>query len=220
MRSPRSEREAQRLRRVAAGLEREGFETCVEPGMSALPVWLRPFRPDLIARRGKEGVVVEVKSREDLHGDASLRELAAAIEDQPNWRLQLDISNPRDSQREAAVLRAASERYIEDQLRASSQLLDAGLQAPALINGWAAFEGAARRVMEGAGEPAPPANTSALLRTLWAHGYLEPKTRDRLRELANARNQVVHGTEPTKKLRSSDTKALHRITRELLAAAQ
>lgn len=218
MKKTRNEREARRLRRVAAAFEARGYTVCLEPSASDLPQWLGGFRPDLIATGNDESVVVEVKSREELHQSPALRELAEAVESQPGWRLQLDVSNPRETQSAQPSFSPAGQQRIEEWLRAALQLLDSGMVEPALIMSWAAFEGAARRVLEDSGSE-PPISTSALLKTLWAHGYLEPRTRDTLRTLADTRNRVVHGGEAARRVRASDSETLHRITQELLAAA-
>jgi hypothetical protein len=201
------------LRRIAERLRAQGYEVTISPAPELLPRWLRNFRPDLLAVRGAEGLVVEVKSREEMRGDSQLQRLAEVVEARPGWRFELEVSNPRVVTDEPAQVRAAEAR-IEDQLQAAVRLLEADLREPALLNSWAAFEGAARILLEdeGTGAPVP---TRQLLRTLWSFGYLEPETRDRLERLANARNLVAHGGEAPE-LSKADTDALDELTRDLL----
>lgn len=51
------------IQALAARYRQEGFEVVAEPSASELPDALRPFRPDLLARRGDETVMVEIKTR-------------------------------------------------------------------------------------------------------------------------------------------------------------
>lgn len=213
----RAERETRRLQRIAARLEQEGFSVALEPPPSQLPSWLRSFQPDLVARHGDEGVVVEVKSRKELHGSDYLDELVRVVEARPGWRLQLDVSNPRQTQPEEEEIAPLSQPRIEEHLEASRQLLRLGLNEAALVNSWAALEGAARRVLSDAGTE-PPRSTRGLLRALWINGYLDPSARDHLDQISVARNNATHGVEAAQERDPSDYETLYRITRELLAA--
>ena len=61
------------LDQVAQQYRDEGYEVVLEPRGDALPPFLDGFQPDLIARRGHEGVVAEVASkRGDLADDSKL----------------------------------------------------------------------------------------------------------------------------------------------------
>jgi len=214
----RSERETRRLRRIADRLKREGFLVTTKPRSSTLPRWLRSFAPDLIAERQGEGVIVEVKSREDAQGDRSLMQLAEIVEGKPNWRFELDISNPREAPREPPVWPAASKARVEEQLRAASQLMESEMYEAALLNAWAAFEGAGRHAMARSEVELSSRPTSSILKVLWSLGYLDPESRDRLRELESARNQAAHGSDPSQSIRPADVFALLEIASRLLNA--
>ena len=57
------------LRAAATTMDRlraQGWEVLSEPGSSDLPAALSAFRPDLVAHRGEEHVVVEIKSGRPL----------------------------------------------------------------------------------------------------------------------------------------------------------
>ncbi len=60
------EREKKRQQAVAREYRKKGYEVILEPGPSALPLFLAGFRPDLLARNENETVVIEIKSQETL----------------------------------------------------------------------------------------------------------------------------------------------------------
>jgi hypothetical protein len=214
----RSERETRRLRRIAERFEREGFRVMIEPSSSALPEWLSSFLPDLVATRGSEGVVVEVKSREEVHGDKNIGRLAEIVDGHPEWRFELDISNPREpTTPKPPAWPAASESHIQEQLQAASQLMQSGLQGPALLSAWAGFEGAARQAVARHEVELTPMPSASLLKTLWSLGYLDPESRDKLTDLGATRNRVAHGADPFQLVKSADISILLEVATQLLS---
>lgn len=93
MREISRNREARRLRQVAAEYRRKGYRVKVQPASAELPAELKNVRPDLIATRGKERVIVEVKTRKTLARSRQLSALAEAAE-RLGWRFELVLTNP------------------------------------------------------------------------------------------------------------------------------
>ena len=69
-------------------------EILIHPNPEDLPDFLRNYRPDMIARRKDEAVVIEVKSRSSLNSSSTqyLPNLAQVIEQHPGWRFELVIT--------------------------------------------------------------------------------------------------------------------------------
>lgn len=213
----RTEREARRLRRIAERFQREGFEVTSEPRGPSLPSWLRRFNPDLVATRGREGVVVEVRSRGEVRGDKSLQQLAEIVEEHPGWRFELDMSNPREtSQPEESAQAPASEPQIREYLQAADQLADKELWNPAILIAWAGFEGAARKAMAPHGFDPAPMPTVALLKALRTFGYVDAPSHERLRALSDVRNQVAHGAQASWRADPADVTFLIEVASQLL----
>ena len=57
-------REGEKRQELRRRLETEGYRVVVEPDSEDLPPGLRGLQPDIIAMRGDENVVIEIKSRE------------------------------------------------------------------------------------------------------------------------------------------------------------
>lgn len=76
-------------RRVAADYRRQGYRVTQPEVGSTVPPFLHDCRPDLIAERDDDRVVIEIKRSDKLRGSNDLEELAARVTAQPGWRLEL-----------------------------------------------------------------------------------------------------------------------------------
>src|SRR4051812_34207834 len=74
------------VERVAREYREKGYEVQIEPAVSELPDFIREYRPDIIARSGKECVVIEVKQRVSDLDRNRLRTIAQRVESRPGWR--------------------------------------------------------------------------------------------------------------------------------------
>ena len=71
------------LQATAEQYRREGYDVEIEPRLDFLP-----GRPDLVARKGGENRVIEVKSRSAL-GSRSASDIARIVRSQPGWSFDL-----------------------------------------------------------------------------------------------------------------------------------
>ena len=95
---------AKRRKRVAAEYRRQGYRVLVPGSGDALPTFLSDSRPDLVAESPGDRAVILIKPSRALRGSNDLTELAALIEGQPGWRLEL-ISIGNESEDEAVLSR-------------------------------------------------------------------------------------------------------------------
>ena len=182
-----SDRNSRVVARVASELEAEGYEVTLEPSPSSLPTWLAPFRPDAIARKGDEQVVVEVLERGgSFHGSDQFQRLSRQIQDQPGWGLRVAIvqsSSPSAPQAD----------QIAEQVTNVESLLDSGHRGAALLVAWAAAEGALRLLLTRSGiEPRSP-SSSGLLREAYGADLLSDRQFELLDSSAEVRNRLAHG---------------------------
>src|SRR3546814_898730 len=77
-------------KQVAERYAVEGYEVLAGPNPEQLPDFLRPFRPDMIARKGDQNVVIEIKPNAESELPA-LKAIAAAVAKHPRWRLDVVI---------------------------------------------------------------------------------------------------------------------------------
>ncbi len=139
---------------------------------------------DLIATRGNEGVVVEIKTnRIDLSSDHQLIQLAEIVNMQPGWRLDLVVL-----EQETAIQKAAhegtepSDEQLAQILKAAENLVDKGYTPYAYVVAWGGLEAAMRRVRDGA-ELYRQTVPAELMRTLYGNGFLSREQFERLRRV-------------------------------------
>src|SRR5689334_18586253 len=86
MTSVAEERENTVLDLLRERYESEGYEVFLHPSPSVLPVILAHYRPDAIAVRGDDKIVIEIKSDGSRSEGARLKDLASTFASIPGWR--------------------------------------------------------------------------------------------------------------------------------------
>ena len=184
------------IQSLAARYRQEGYEVVVEPRESELPEALRPFRPDLLARRGDELVVAEVKTRRP-NGDAwhKVERLAETARSLPHTRFDLVVLDDAVDGPEAAGRDWTAEEAARA-LAEAEDLIDRGTTAPALLLLFAALEAQLRAKAEGEGVSVPTRGVGPLISALTTEGVLSRKDYRTLMDALAVRNAVAHGITP------------------------
>ncbi len=185
------------LERVAQRYRDEGYQIVVRPFGEQIPPFIAGFQPDLIAIRGNEGVVVEIKvNRIDLSSDHQIACLAEIVNARPGWRLDLVVLEPETTIQKAAQEAAEpSDEQLAQILKTADELSEKGYSPYACVVAWGGLEAAMRRLQSDAelyGRTTP----TELMRTLYGNGFLSREQFERLRESYKIRSQVVHGLVP------------------------
>src|SRR6266481_397409 len=76
---------------IAERYRQLGYEVVLEPDASLLPKEARSLHPDLLAIKGDEHVIVEVKYQQNLLAYPALMRLAEVIRRIPGWRLDVVV---------------------------------------------------------------------------------------------------------------------------------
>lgn len=189
--------EPQVLAEIADRYRREGYDVVVTPGPGQIPDFLAGFRPDLLATRGEQGVVVEVKLRRlDLADDPQITRLAEVLDARPGWRLDTIVLEPETSLEGAAQGGVEpSDSELQQMLDTADELAANGYAPYACVVAWAGLEAAMRRLrdeVELYGRSTP----NELMTTLYGKGFLSREQFLRLRHAQQIRNRIVHGLVP------------------------
>jgi hypothetical protein len=186
----------QQLQKVKDKYDREGYEVVVLPRGEDIPSFARAYEPDLIATKGGEKVIVQVKKdRSDLAKDRSLARLAEITNAQPGWRFDLVILEAQSPMEElASQADEPSINKIEQLLAHAEQSAEAGDTLSAFVVAWSGLEAALRYRSRAAGlGHAKPVGATVLIRTLYSSGFLSSAELRRLDKANRTRNQIVHG---------------------------
>jgi hypothetical protein len=187
-----------RLREAAEDYREHGYEVWLHPDGSVLPGLPTNLKPDLVARRGSETVIVEVKSGEAIESEGTLSELAKYAEELPGARLEL-IAVGRSGLRPPVgedhdLTKSLATRRID----LISTLIDEGDTSAGIVLGWMTAESILRswltrekiRVRSGVGP-------AGLAKTAYSYGLISDEQMEFLLELAESRNVAVHGRAAT-----------------------
>jgi hypothetical protein len=175
---------------LAADLARQGYEVLREPTLAELPEFLRGYRPDLIAHRGDEHLVVEIKANDR---PPHWRELAEAVGRHPGWNLQLIMAAPTRGNI-TSFPQPPSQDDIRRQLAAAQRIYDSGEHAAALLLLWSLLEAAAYYRLGDLGLAVNrPKTPIALIKDLVSFEILQQEEYDDLAAVTALRNAAAHG---------------------------
>lgn len=179
MQTDLSERQA--VEQVIQRLHAEGWSVVEQPGPQQLPEAVAPFRPDLVAHRGAEHLIVEIKSRQ-TPPDFDMVTLAEQIAALPGWRLDL-VYVPQEL--------ATADRDQLLRWAATANALAASAPEAAMLLVWAAIEGLLHQLAEARGvDTNQPGRLLAALASL---GVVEHEEHEVLRRAMQTRNALAHG---------------------------
>ena len=209
---PLSERTV--LARAKRNLEREGYTVALEPEPESLPEFLRGFRPDAIAHRGDEHVVIEVKSSAASSTPHHLRALADEIIRHPGWRLQIVLAGYPDEEK-LPLPERLTPADIQSHLSSARQIFSEGARGAALLLLWSVLEAVAcQKLAEIGVDRRGPLVPISMLKDLTSFGFMEQEQYDRLKGLVSLRNAAAHGN-PAVSIDKVDFDYLDRYIRSL-----
>ncbi|HEY2289186.1 MAG TPA: hypothetical protein VGM86_00670 [Thermoanaerobaculia bacterium] len=192
--------ERQTIERIAEEYRSKGYDVQVEPPDPDLPPFLRGRQPDLIARRGDERLVIEIRTSLSKSEPDRLTELAERVQRESGWKLIFVAPSPTEEILPGEQLQLLSLPEVEEQLGDARQLLGAGHQEAAILLAWAAVEGQLRELARQEEIPLPRPGTLTLLRQLVSLGLIDREQYQTLSDAYEARSAVAHGFRPPSEL--------------------
>jgi REase_AHJR-like len=219
MRPAMADLEALRLREVEEEYRAKGYDVVPSPQGDQLPEWLASYRPDLLARKGDDAVVVEVKSLASLASDAKLQHLAKAVRAQPGWRLDLIVVGQRGRELIADGAEEWNEGDVARGLAEVDALLAAGHTEAALLLAWSATEATLRLLAAGDEIELKRQDPPYLLKQLAFNAVIAREEYDLLWEAMRLRNAVAHGLKPAR-LDPAQVRTLAETAARLLRAEE
>jgi hypothetical protein len=207
--------QAELARQIADDYRAKGYEVTLQPPPDLLPPDLAAYAPDVLARKGDEAVVIEIRSRPTSRGQPPLEGLARAVRALPGWRLELVLAEPDIAFPLPESTLPWSEREAAGALDEAEALLEAGHAEAALLIAWAGTEATLRLVAEREGVAAERNEANFLLERLTTEGVLAQREYQVLRGALSLRNAIAHGLKPDTAVRAK-VPGLLRTARGLL----
>jgi REase_AHJR-like len=207
--------EAELAREIAEGYRTKGYDVVPQPQPDQLPPSLAAYAPDILARKGDETVVVEIRSRPTSRRQPPLEGLAKAVRALPGWRLELVLAEPDIAFPLPDSASPWTEREAGRALDEAEWLLEAGHAEAALLMAWAGTEATLRLVAEREGVEAQRKEANFLLERLTTEGVLGQREYQILHGGLALRNAIAHGLKPDTMVRAK-VPGLLRTARKLL----
>lgn len=184
-----NELELETLYRVKPRYEKEGYRFLIAPEIGELPEFLGGFRPDAIAMRGDERILIEVKStNRAADRSAIVNFLAGEVPKHEGWRFELIVA-----ERERASLQLPSKTELEVELNSVQELVERGNYKIALPFAWGVLEALSKKLVFDERDQTTRFLPRTVVEKLTAEGYLDDGMSEKLLEVSNLRNQIVHG---------------------------
>src|SRR5258708_1722562 len=183
------------LAQVAEKYRCEGYQVVSRPSADDVPAFARDHQVDLIAYKGNEQVLVQVKaSRHELRDDPKAIELAELVNGQHGWRFDLVVLNQEpDFDKVSPEASEPPAETIEERLADAEQMSNTGELQLSCVMSWAGLEAAMRHAARAAGIEVKSAAPSFLLGALYSEGLLHRNEFNQLNEAMKIRNALVHG---------------------------
>jgi len=194
-------------RRVAASYRRQGYSVVAAPTADVLPKFLLDCHPAVIAERGDDRVVVQIKPAGSLKGANDLVDLAQRVTAQPGWRLELITY--KDKNPDATLI---SPQWLQQTLKPSNEALTCAYRLEVL--GFL-LRGLALRADKSVRNKTP----TAIARELAFEGIIEGSLVDRIDDAYQWQADLLRGHLPSSAA-AEQAVALESICRDLFAQAQ
>jgi hypothetical protein len=214
--SNRALREA-RISELADEYASKGYEVFRDPGAHLFPFETFGYSPSLLARKGDENVMIQVRTALRPLNVERFADVVEGAKRHPGWRFPLITVDDV----EAAVLPEEGELLpawdqLQDQVVRNERLLRAKDAEGAFLGLWIALEGILRREARDAALPVERLPSAELIEHLHAHEVLGRERYDTLRALLPVRERAVHGFQADDLAEAAP--CLLRLVRALLGA--
>jgi uncharacterized protein YutE (UPF0331/DUF86 family) len=198
MATPTANSTRERVLQLAQEYRDKGFDVLLEPMLENLPDFLKGYHPALVASRGNESVVIEVKSRSALSSASQdLQSLAQSIDRHPGWRFELVIANPVDTRYFPSTEHSLQSSEIRSNIQVAKQLVLQHLES-AFIYSWSLVEATLRLVAQSEGIILEGQTPLYLVKQLVIEGIISKSEYQLLMNAIPLRNAIVHGFKTTK----------------------
>lgn len=210
-------------RMIAKHYEERGYAVTTEPPPSAIPFSLGNYKPDILAIRGDENLIIEVKGPGARVDSSVYLRLDEEVQLHPGWRFLLVTVGEEELRQFAASTSSnlsvnMSIEAMRERIHQMDQLLDtpnmAGFLLPRL---WLAYVSALRLNAAREGVSQEGLTDLSLINMAYSEGIISIAEYESGRRFLNLRNHTVHNLDANatvtecKELRQMIDVVLHRL---------
>jgi len=192
------EQAANKAREIASIFERDGYQVFIEPTIEQVPIDLGSYRPDLVAIKGEQGIVVEIKVSLKRLPTKKFNEISNMVSSHKGWKFALvTLDDDLNNILSVANARLPNADELKKRLDDVNKLIMLDMLPSALVLLWAQIESWLRIKADKNGEKLNLLQPKRLINFLYSYGELSMEQVDSLNELMQLRNKLVHGFDDT-----------------------
>jgi HEPN domain-containing protein len=191
-----------RIRDAARAYRNRGYKVIVDPRIEELPPFLHGFKPDIVAQKDNDKVIIEVKTQPKLKGSNEIISLAEKVAAETPWRFELIVTNPGTIGTSLAPPEIA--RVIGKLLSEAELLFKTGLRDAAVVYSFSAVEALIQEIARKHGTNGDEDGFSTILRTLVYEGHIDHEFYQEFQKFQEERNRIVHQSDPTRTISERD----------------
>ena len=183
--------EKRRADAIAKEYQNKGYEVSREVVLDFFP----GFRVDMVAKKGDESKVIEVKTRTSYAREPAIRKLADTLRSKPGWSFVLNLMGEPEVIYPPDDARPFEREDVLGRIENAERLLELGFSEGAFLLAWSAAEATVRLLIEAEGicTIKRMTNSGYTLGTAVTEGVLCREDYDYLFNMMKHRNAVVHG---------------------------
>ena len=186
------ESESLRVQKVGQVYRDKGYDVLIEPLGDQLPDFLQAFRPNLIAHKGNEHIVVEVKMRGRVSDFPQVNELAKIVRNEADWKFELFLLGPENS----FFVNGASLFTVEEirlKIKEVVFFVENGHLEAAFLMGWSLVEATLRVLAVKEGIEGETATPDYLLKQMTFEGIIARETYHDLKHAQKTQDAIARG---------------------------
>lgn len=176
---------------VAREYHAAGYRVVIDPPADMFPPDIGALKPEIVALRDGESVVIELIPKEQDADRSRVGALAAALQWRPGWRLDMVLGE--EGYMRAPHPPAWTRDDFSYRLDKGRKLIASDQGEAAILLLFAVAEAVGRALLEAAHVKAQQWDPKALFATLVQQGLVDDQDKIRLENARLSRNSIMHG---------------------------
>lgn len=177
---------------LAKELEEDGYTVTLTPTADRIPFSLEGYVPDLLAEKGDDHLLIEIKLRESAEHTNRFRKVVEIVEKNPGWRFLVKTVSPARRNGEMASSKIIPMDAIEQYLDRAESIQSSGAGALSIPYFWNAAVALLMHKAERSGLSTAGLSDRSLINYIYTMGVISSDEREELMRWNELRNSAVH----------------------------
>jgi hypothetical protein len=180
------------FRSTVNDLENQGYTVVVGPSPSAIPFDLYSYRPHILATRGDEHLIIEIKTRGSHRSLEKYQEIAKIIGSHRDWRFMLSTVDEEESTDGTIISEPIDSATLQRMLLKLDALLETDNYDLALPYLWSVYMSGMRNAGRSKSIPMDVTSDLSVLNYMYSLGEISNDEYNLARKFLNLRKMAAH----------------------------